>query len=122
MRSKFRDAFQVGEAAVVSGETTNTLNTWIKRDVLKLEKPKADGWKRYSLRDVLWACALAEVNRMGIAPTEGKLLVYVIVDHLKAFASGEWKVSEEKKKGRFAFAKVLHADPHADDDKKERER
>lgn len=55
----------------MTGKGKKTLEAWILREQLKLEKEKAPGeWREFTLRDLIRVCTWAEIDRAGLAPLD----------------------------------------------------
>lgn len=106
--------FQVRHLAKVAGVTVNMINTWVKRDVLRPERPRNSGWTAYTVGDLFRACACGVVSRLRIPPTQARFILNAIQEdleqHLGAYAD---KSGQSDARG-YVLAEGLHV-PDAGD-------
>jgi hypothetical protein len=102
---KIRDAYQLAEVDRIAGSgSVNVLNRWAKDGVWIVKGTIDQGLRRYSLQDVLGACACAELERLKVSPRSAKRLVEEVAKGLFLLSHGK------NAGGRYVVSRSLSAD------------
>ncbi len=69
--------YTASTVCAVAGVNSGTLRVWRARGFLEMDDPDQEGWTRYNLREMLRACAVAELANHGIPPGNARDLFLV---------------------------------------------